>query len=374
MTIRKRGDVWEYRFYISTDGKRKQYSKSGFRTKKECEIEGLKALSYFENGGTETKFDDMSLNALLDLWLSVASANLKATTKETYQKAIKNKIAPELGQFRVRSITPLKMQEFINKVYKENSPQYAKLIKIILSSAFKYAVVPLGVLQSSPCEYVKIPRTQPTIKPKVVSTEIVKKSLSNMPEPYSVAVLVSFYTGMRIGEVFALSWDDIDTVKKTININKTMSFTAHSWFITTPKTKTSIREIPIPEILVRYLENYKANQLSNKLKYGEYYIENYLDNEEVNTQQGELLDLVFREENGTFAKPNMMQYYTRKNGFHFHSLRHTHATTLIESGISPKIVSERLGHSNISITLQIYVHPDDKSHREAAETFEKIVL
>ncbi len=374
MTIRKRGNVWEYRFYISADGKRKQISKSGFQTRKKCEKEGIKALSYYENGGIETKLDDLTINSLLDVWYSAMSPNWKPTTKETYAKVIRLKIKPELGQFKVKSLTPLRIQDFINEVYRENSSQYAKLIKIVLSSALKYAVVPLGLIQSSPCEYVKIPRTQPSINADVVSLDKIRSSIKNMPECYALAVLVSFYTGMRIGEVFALNWSDIDKDNKIININKTMSFSSNMWLITTPKTKTSIRQIPIPDNLIKHLDNYRRDQLSNKLKYGEYYIENYNDDGKINLENGDLTDLIFREENGTFAKPNLMQYYCRKNGFHFHSLRHTHATTLIQSGINPKIVSERLGHSSISITLQIYVHPDEKSHREAAETFEKFIL
>lgn len=374
MTIRKRGEVWEYRFSITTDGERRQFSKSGFRTKKECQLEGLKALAYYENGAIDTKFESISFNRLFEIWYASMSPNWKQTTAQLYKGIYERNLKEEFGFLKVKSITPLKIQEFVNKTYSENSPQYAKLVKIVLSSAFKYAVLPLGIIPSSPCEYVKTPRTEPRIKSETVSIEKIKEALTNIPEPYSLAILVSFYSGMRLGEVFGLCWEDIDSDNKIINVNKTMSYSSSNWHLTTPKTKTSIRKIPVPKILFDYLEGYKKNLLSNKMKYGEYFMENYVNDSIVNTESGEKVDLVFREENGKFAKPDLMQYFCRRNGFRFHALRHTHATKLIADGINPKIVQERLGHSTVSITLQIYVHPDEKSHREAAEKFEKIAF
>ena len=375
MNIRKRGNVWEYRFDISQNGKRKQISKSGFKTKKECEKEGFRSLSYYENGGIPTKLENITYSELLDLWVASSSGKWKPNTKSLYEKIIRLKIKPKLGSFRVRTLSPLKIQQFVNEIYETMSPQYAKLVRIVLMSSLKYAVVPLAVITSSPAEYVKAPRMpKQKTESETIPIDEVRRIVADLPEPYSAAVVISFYTGLRLGEVFALNWGDLLLNDKIIVVNKTMSYSSNLWRISTPKTSSSVRSVAIPDSLIKYLENYKKSQLKNRLKYGEFYIQNYIDNEILNFENGDPTDFILREENGSFAKPSKMQALCRKHGIKFHSLRHTHATALIASGVSPKIVQERLGHSNISITLQTYVHPDKNSHREAAETFERFAL
>ena len=375
MNVRKRGDVWEYRFYISQDGKRRQISKSGFKTKKECEREGMRSLAYYENGGIYTKLENITFSELLDLWFSSCSANWKPNTKNLYSKIIRLKIRPKLGTFKVRTLTPLKIQQFVNETFEELSPQYAKLVRIVLIASLKYAVVPLGILSGSPAEYVKAPRISAQKKDsETISADYLKTIISEIPEPYKTAIIISFYTGLRLGEVFALNWCDFNFSDKIINVNKTMSYTANTWRISTPKTPTSCRLVSLPDALVLHMEQFKRWQLENSLKYGEFYIQNYIDDELLNYESGDKTDLILREPNGAFAKPARMQAICRKYRIRFHSLRHTHATTLISSGVNPKIVQERLGHSNISTTLQTYVHPDRKSHDEAAQIFNRYAI
>ena len=157
---------------------------------------------------------------------------------------------------------------------------------------------------------------------------------------------------------------------KCININKTLSYTQNKWYVGTPKTSTSIRVVTIGDTLCRILEEYKAYQMKNKLQYGKYYVKNLVKDGWINEDTGEEYDFVLIEKWGKFAKPTNMERYCRDHGFKYHSLRHTHATKLIESGVSPKVVQERLGHSNIAITLQTYTHPTEQMQRDAAEKFE----
>lgn len=375
MTIRKRNNVWEYRFDVAKiGGKRKQISKSGFKTKKECEKEALKALSYYENGGLMINYAEISFSDLLDIWFDTCKPTWKPKTTELYSNIIRNKLKPALGSFKVKSLTPLKMQEYINQVFETHSQNYAKLIKVIVCEALKYAVVPLGIISSSPCAYLRTPSSESPKETKVTDLETLRKAYSEIKSPYNVALMIGFHTGMRIGEVFALSWDDIDFNNKIININKTLSFSAKSWRISTPKTKDSVRSIPFGAALSEILLSYRAEQLKNKVKYGQFYIKNRIANGEVNFEKGEEREFVLTEKWGMFAKPSNMERYCRKYGFKFHSLRHTHASSLIDSGISPKIVKDRLGHSNINITLQTYTHPSDQAQREAVEVFEKNVV
>lgn len=370
MTIRKRNNFWEYRFEIAkVDGKRKRISKSGFKTKKECESAALKAQNYYKNGGLLTDYAEISFSDLLDLWLEVMKPTWKQSTYDLYSKIIELKIKKSLGTYKVKSLSPVAIQKYINEIYSELSPNYAKLIKIVLCSAMKYATTPLGIIPSSPCEYIKIPKHEQITQTKTLEEDIFS-ICDNVSEPFRTALLVSYFTGMRIGEVFALNWNDIDLKGKTINVDKTLSYSGNSWRISTPKTKTSIRVIPIGDSLCRILSNHKAYQLKNKVYYGKFYVKNYLKDSCLNHESGEETDFVFTTKWGEFAKPSEMQRICRKFGFKFHQLRHTHATKLIESGISPKIVQERLGHSNITTTLQTYTHPTKEMQLEAVRVFE----
>ena len=374
MTIRKRNDSWEYRFDVArVNGKRKQISKSGFKTKKECEKEALKALAYYQNGGLVVNYENISFADLLDLWYETNLPTWKIQTAKNYKIVMEAKVKPVLGSFRVKSITPLSYQNFINKIYEENSPAYAKLIRAISTSALRYAVSPLGILNSSPSEYIKTPYYKPKQGAKCVDLDVLRKAYNEIEEPYSFALLVALHTGMRIGEVFGLCWRDIDLKGKTITVNRTVAYSQGKWLTSAPKTKKSQRVIPYGEQLSLILEQIKAYQLKNKVKYGEYYIKNYVMDDVINETEGIEMDFLLTRPWGSFTDYHTMEKKCKKYGFKFHEIRHLHATSLIDSGINAKIVQERLGHSNIAITLQTYTHPSEEAQREAVEIFEKNV-
>ena len=374
MTIRKRNNVWEYRFDIAKiNGKRKQISKSGFKTKKECEKEALKALAYYQNGGLTVNYENISFSDLLDLWYETNLPTWKIQTAKSYKIVMEAKIKPIIGTFRVKSISPLAYQDFINRIYEENSPCYAKLIRAISTSALRYAVVPLGILTSSPSDYIKTPYYKPKQGAKCVDLDVLKKAYKEIEEPYSFALLVALHTGMRIGEVFGLCWRDIDLKGKTIKVNRTVCYNKGKWLVSAPKTKKSERVIPFGDSLLSTLESIKAYQLKNKIKYGEYYIKNFVKDDVINEAEGEEMDFLFTKMWGSFVDYHTMEKKVKKYGFKFHEIRHLHATRLIDSGINAKIVQERLGHSNIAITLQTYTHPSEQAQREAVDIFEKNV-
>lgn len=372
MTIRKRGNVWEYRFDAAkVGGKRKQITKSGFKTKKACEDAAIKAQNYYKNGGLLVSYADLSYADLLSLWFETMRPTWKPNTAELYKKIIELKLTPALGSFKVKSLTPLKIQDFINQIYKENSLNYARLVRIVLGASLKYAVVPLGIIPSSPAEYIKIPKKDKPTEPSCVDLETIQKAFNEIKAPYNVALMIALHTGLRLGEVFALNWGDIDLNNKIIDVNKTLSYTSKSWLISSPKTNESRRRVPFGDSLARLLSSYRAEQLKNKIEYGQFYVKNFIKDGLVNFESGTETDFLLTERWGAFAKPSSMERYCRKYGFRFHALRHTHATSLMDAGINPKIVKERLGHSNVSITLQTYTHPTEDAQRAAVSVFEK---
>ena len=228
---------------------------------------------------------------------------------------------------------------------------------------------------------------------------------------YYIPLMIGFYTGLRISETFGLTWDDIDFDKRKISVNKQIvkrNFGAYvrkvvekkgkkeqrsSWYFTTPKTFTSVREVPFGETLYQALKKEKAEQLKNEMKYGEYYtihVKKIETDEKGNDMIRvvpiqkcvesplQRIRLVCIDENGQYTSTDSFKYCSRvihhemHLAFDYHSLRHTHATLLIESGADIKNVQTRLGHTNIETTLQTYVHDTEKMAERSVDLFEKI--
>ena len=168
INTRKRGTKWEYRFETAKiDGKRKQFSKGGFRTKKEALEAGTKALSEYNSSGLCFVPSEMSYSDYLDYWLSQVSVNLKDTTIDNYKKKIRNHIKPVLGQYYIKSLSSAVIQEFINDKFKNGySRNTLSVLKGIITNSLGYAVQPLGFIQTSPAVYVKLPskRAEPSVE------------------------------------------------------------------------------------------------------------------------------------------------------------------------------------------------------------------
>lgn len=164
---------------------------------------------------------------------------------------------------------------------------------------------------------------------------------------------------------------DIDFKKKSININKTMVLDEKTgkYKIDTPKTKSSFRTITIGDNLINILKEHRIYQMEMKLKLGEYYLD----------KEYPLPNLVCTIKNGDFTRNTTVSGKLGKSvksklgfDFNFHMLRHTHASVLIQNGITAKDVQKRLGHSNISMTLNTYAHSSEESQKKVAELFDKL--
>ena len=286
----------------------------------------------------------------------------------------------------------------------------------------------------------------------MISVDDFHSMLERFPKgnPFRYALLIGFYTGLRISEVFALTWDDIDFQEKTLNVNKlvykriyslnendiktlsqkintnqnqynvnaknnisakekqnskqhiksknqtlenTTTIETSAWYFGDTKTSSSVRKIKIGDTLLSELNEYRKMQLINQMHLGEHYIQ-ICKQEEID-EKGDIIyrltelessmsdtlplaNLIMRKPNGKYSSTESFKYASRvihyELGlqFNFHSLRHTHATKLIENGVSPKAVQSRLGHENIKTTLQTYVHSTDNMEQYAVDIFEKI--
>lgn len=417
--VQKRGKVYQYQFAIaSIDGKRKYKNKSGFRTKSEAIEAGVKAYNEYINVGHCIEPSKMSYSDYLDYWMKEhCEINLKYHTIQAYQNIIKNHIKPKLGFYMLSQLTTSVIQEFINNIYLEKgfSKNFLKNILKVLKGSLGYATDVVGFIKVNPSLKVRLPKYDiPDSDPVyILSNEEVEKILerfSNNPCVY-YAFLTAYYTGLRVSEVFGLTWDDIDFVKRTITVNKNIlkknqaggtkkrlisGNSTTVWYFGTCKTKGSYRTIEIGDSLLKALKKYKEEQIQNRKDYGDTYMKHYkkiVNNPYNNKPEIKIINayaelevpleevkLVFLKKNGVFEGTDSCKYpfkvihYELGIPCRFHDFRDTHATRLIEAGADIKAVSKRLGHSNIRTTYEIYVKVTTKMESDTVEKFESIGL
>ena len=340
---------------------------------------------------------------------------MKYHTIEAYKNIIKNHIKPRVGFYRLSQITTATLQEFVNNTYVEYgfSKNFMKNILKVLKTSLNYAADVVGFIKENPALKVKLPRYDiPDSDPAhIFSKEEIKIILERFKKNHCVyyAFLTAYYTGLRVSEVFCLTWDDIDLENKKLTVNKNIlkknqAGATHGrhisgkattmWFFGTCKTKSSYRTIDIGDTLVNALKEYKKEQEENKLEYGDYYMKHYakiVKNTYTNQDETKIINaykeievalpevnLVFVKNNGVFEGTDSCKYpfkvihYELGINCRFHDFRDTHATRLIEAGADVKAVSKRLGHSTIRTTYEIYVRVTEKMKNDAVDKFEEI--
>lgn len=384
LRYQKRGNAWLYSFDgAMVDGKRQFISKGGFRTKKEATVAGIKALEEYNRAGAVFNPTDISFSDYLDLWMKqYVMVNCKAVTVLSYEKKIRLHIKPTLGKYKLSSLNPLVLQQLIdekfNAGYSRNS---LAIMKGILTGCLAYAVQPLGYLQHSPAVYLKLPSTRAEGRVKtrscprtIVPKEAMMRILECFPEGSSshIPLQIGYKCGMRLGEVFGLTWDCVDFKNMTIAIDKQIQWQERDkqtgekgyWYFTAPKYLSS-RTIRMPNDLAELLKREFERQQAAMNLYGNLYTHNYVDERQRLNQDahGTQVNLVMVRLDGTYIISRNMHYVSHIvshelgiEKFDFHSLRHTHATMLAEIGATPKYVQHRLGHKNIQVTMQVYQH------------------
>lgn len=417
ISVRKRGKKWYYSFEAATvDGKRKRIERVGGRTKKEALEKGIQALNEYNNSGQHFEPTSVSVADFLDYYMdNYCKINNKYNTQVGNVNVIERHLKPAFGSYRLSALGTATIQEFINDKFITGNFAKATLENIIapLSQAFEYAI-DLGYVKDNPCRRIKYPKDCKKPKSKEVITvdeyNTIMESLESH-KPFNIAIMIGWYAGLRISETFGLTWNDIDFDNKTITVNKQIvkrnfgvdvrkafkekgkKEERSAWYFQPPKTKTSNRTIVVSDNLIKVLKAYRKEQLEHRVYYGEYYKELYLKEE--TDEKGKPIqrvieieksipcalptaDVVFRKENGEYVSTDSFKYPSRiihhKLGiekFDYHSLRHTHATMLIEAGVSPKAVQERLGHASIQTTFDKYVHNTEEMAHQAVDAFDE---
>jgi integrase len=365
--IRKRGNKWSYTVDIgkNADGKRKQKTKSGFNTKKEATA-AMNELIYELNKGVWIEPRDLLLKEFAIDWLDNHKHHLRDTTLVQYDLKIKNWIIPILGKMKVQDIKPIHVEKFSKKLLETLKPDTAHKAFSIAKMIMKHAVE-LELINRNPFDKVSIKK-----KKRKVDTWTFEelnhflKTVKEHDEFYYSIFSLTAYTGLRKGEVLGIKRSNVDLKNNKIKITQSIAETKEKGvYISELKTPSSYRDIPIDPFITSILKEQIKKNKGMRVKFGPEYKD---------------YDLVFCHPDGELFRPTSLNRPFRKfielakvPYIRFHDMRHTHATLLLELGVNPKSVADRLGHSNVKTTLDVYSHPSMNIQSEAAELFSEKV-
>lgn len=389
--IRKRGKTYSYSFDTSKKPRRMK-EKGGFATEQEAFDAGTAAYAAWKTGNVGITSAKVTLDEFVASWLeNVVKGNTRPRTYAAYKQRYKGHIQPYIGAVPLQDIHPRDIDRLAHVLAdKGYSHQTIQGILGVAHSIFSYAVYPSELLQTNPATYIKIPKSAPksVVKRTIISSELFNKILTTYPIGNSIRIIVviAYYTGMRIGEILGLTWDDISFDNGTISLVRQLRIkeASNSSLCFGPlKTEASKRIIYIGDTLISEMRQWKAIQTKNRLKLGGAYQIAYELPEDgklmyLPKKDSPPLDaierpLVCTDYFGVDICRCKVQYHLEKFGLNSHSFRHTHATKLIEAGAKPIDVAARLGHANVSITQNIYAHNTEAMQRETAALTDKVL-
>lgn len=390
-SIEKRGKN-SYRLIVSEGydlhGKPLIHRKTVHGTKKEAEVELAKFVTEVQNGlvidGKALRFSEF-----VEIWKrDYGSKELAPSTYKRYVRMLETRLLPYFGHFYINKIKPTDIMQFYdllskdtqlvrkkdnngNKTLKPLSGktilEHHRLLRAMLHKAIYWQLI-----VSNPAERVQPPRA---MKPKrrYYDDEQCKILLENLTElgeeqiKYKVAIILTIFTGVRLGELMGLEWQDVDFKTGIVSINRSSQYLADKGVFTkTPKTESSIREVAIPDFVVSLLEEYKLWYDEQKSFYGELWTNS---------------NRLFVQADGKPMHPSTISKwfvkYVAQIGLpviNFHGLRHTNATLLISQNIDVAVVAARLGHAQITTTYNFYVHPIISHNRIAGNVLQNLLL
>ncbi|MFE4201981.1 tyrosine-type recombinase/integrase [Aneurinibacillus aneurinilyticus] len=361
-------DTWLVRVFIGRDenGKRKYHNKTIHGGKKVAQ-KYLNDMLREKDAGTLEEPTKMTINEYLDRWLETsAKGRVRPQTYEGYKRELRLYIRPQLGEYKLSKLNALTIQS-VYKQYQEErglAPATIRRAHVIFSSAMNQAVK-WGMISKNPCEHVDLPRKERK-EMNVFTPEEARIFLeAAVYDRWHALYVLLLTTGMRPGEALGLKWGDIKDGK--IRIQRTLIRRGAGWRLDEPKTSRSRRTIPLPGTAVDVLKEHKLRQTEQRFKAGE----NYHNH-----------DFVFAVENGEPINLSNLTNHSFKpllkgaglKNIRLYDLRHTCATLLLAAGENPKVVSERLGHESITLTLDTYSHVLPDMQKKAAEKLENMLF
>ena len=339
-----------------------------FATKKEAAL-SLSRLKYEieENGLTKVNHD--TFEEIYLLWFDSAYKNtVKESTYVKTKEMFRVHILPAFGSMKLNKISVTYCQTTVNN-WCDSLAKY-RVMKNYVTKVLDYSIA-LGLLKDNPMRKITMPKRKEIVDGEKVENYYNKEELQHFLDCiksdgfarwHALFRLLAF-SGMRKGEALALEWKDIDFNQSTVTVNKTLARGENNkLIIQSPKTKTSFRTVSVDPGTMQLLKEWRKEQARDYLKLG------------FNTMQpSQVVFTTYKNEYMQLASvTNRINKIIKKHDLKVittHGLRHTHCSLLFEAGVSIQEVKERLGHSDIQTTMNIYAHVTEKAREESAEKF-----
>ncbi|MDP9335022.1 MAG: site-specific integrase [Actinomycetota bacterium] len=374
-SVVKRGDTWSYVVDVGRDpvsGRRRQRWKGGFATKREAEKALGRALAA-AGAGEVADAGGLTVGAYFDQWLAGHAPSLKPSTAKSYHEVVQWYVQPRLGRVKLVDLNALLISSLYADLLAsggrrrrvELSPATVAVVHRVLRKALNDAVL-WGLLVRSPLLGVKPPRRNaPEMRAWTPDEARHFLRVVEADRLYGLWVLV-LASGMRRGELAGLRWDDVDLDAGVLAVRRSRVRVSYAVHESDPKTRSSRRTISLDALVIGVLRAYRRCQLEERLAWGAAWTDTgyVFTSEDGLPLHPERITVLFGR---LVASPGLPKV-------RLHDLRHTSASLMLAAGVHPKIVSERLGHSSVSITLDLYSHVIPGLQAEAAEKLGAMIL
>jgi len=381
-SIRQRSKgSWEITIDTGRDGatgKRLRHFESIKGTKKGAQRRLVELLHTLEQGAY-IKPSRLTVAQFLEEWLrGYVDLNCSPRTKASYEMIIRCHLIPELGSVSLSQLGPRHLQAFYSQQKTQGridgkgqlSPRTVRYCHSLLAEALGHAVK-MGLLSRNVAQATEAPRSDQKVMPTLAPEDVPVFLEAAQESPYYTLFYLLLHTGLRRGEALALKWKNIDLGLASLGVSAYLSVVEAAYklngtyVVKEPKTSHSRRRIALSPSLALVLRQYKAEQEAQRALLGK-----SLTND----------DFVFAHPDGTPLDPSTVSHVFNKiirkaslPHIRLHDLRHTHASLLLQAGVHPKIVQERLGHSSIRVTLDTYSHVIGGLQEVAAQRFDDLL-
>lgn len=360
--LEKRGhNVWRARVFLGRDGdgKRRYWDQTIHGNKTDAQAVLTRMLLAKDTGDVLVD-NRISVDEYLDRWLeSAVKPRVRAKTYREYKATLHRNVRPKLGARRLTSVRPADVQDLYTDLQAKGKS--ARLTHVLLKGALKQAVA-WQMLAKNPADYVTPPKRQTGSEMHALTQEEVERFLVEAGKSrWAPFFHLLVGTGLRPSEALALRWRDVDLAAGTLTVRRSVQWDKdkRKHVFNEPKTRSSRRTVPLPYGLTRILAEHMESVGGAKPD-----------------------DLVFTTRNGkpgghrTIVQEAFKPALGRAGldrSIRMYDLRHTHATLLLVAGVHPKVVSERLGHASVAITLDVYSHVLPGMQEQAAERLDDLL-
>lgn len=342
--------------FVDKYGKRRQ---KRFKKLQECR-QWIADASYIDEHSNIAQASDMIVDAWFDYWIEIKKKTVRPNTVRNYTERYNRNIKPVIGKMLLTDVKPLHCQ----KIFLDMADEGYRTTTIYQSRIALYNMLEFAkendVIRYNPCKKsVKSDMGKPSDKKEALTISEQKMFLEGTTgQSYENQYRFVLQTGLRTGELVALQWRNVDFKKKTLTIDRSMEYryTVGEWRIGEPKSKSGYRTIPLTEEAIRILKDQKEK------------------NKKIKVIPMEFAEYIFLCRKGTPIKNSTYDTSLFKicdkvgmKRFSMHVLRHTFATRCIEAGMKPKTLQMLLGHSNIGITMNLYVHTTEEEKQKEIE-------